>query len=134
MKSQFSFTNLLTPSPSLPITRPIGPFRLVSKWSFSPISAQANQSPSFLSCSMVFTRFVTFATGIYSIAPAEVFPTVAFSPTERRFGIITPCAPAHSAVLRIAPRLCGSVMPSRRMIKGSSPFALAAARISSTST
>ena len=33
------------------------------------------------------------------IAPAEVFATVAVSPTARRFGMITPCAPASIALI-----------------------------------
>ena len=40
------------------------------------------------------------------------------SPTPRRFGMITPCAPAASAVRMMAPRLCGSSMLSQIMING----------------
>ena len=70
---------------------------------------------------------------MYSIAPADVFPTTAVSPTLLLLGIITPCAPAHSAVRIIAPRLCGSVILSSIIIKGFSPFDSAELIISSTS-
>ena len=45
----------------------------------------------------------------------------------------TPCAPAHSAVLRIAPRLCGSAISSHTRINGGSFRLSASAKISSTS-
>ena len=45
---------------------------------------------------------------------------------------MTPCAPARFAVRMIAPRLCGSSMPSNRKINGGSPASSAFARISST--
>ena len=47
----------------------------------------------------------TFATAKCSIAPADAFAAVEVRPTARRFGIITPWAPQHSALLIIAPRL-----------------------------
>ena len=67
------------------------------------------------------------------IAPADVFATVGVRPTALRFGMIIPCAPAWFAVLMIAPRLCGSSMPSRIIINAGSPFLSAFASISSTS-
>ena len=67
------------------------------------------------------------------MAPAEVFATVAVSPTARRFGMITPCAPARFAVRMIAPRLCGSSILSRIKMNGGSPFSSAFFKISSTS-
>lgn len=54
----------LTPSPSFPITRPIGPLRSRSYILCPFMSAQTNQMPFSFSISMVCTRFVTFATGV----------------------------------------------------------------------
>ena len=53
-----------TPSPSLPMTRPMGPLRFRSYMVVPPISAHTNHSPSFFSSSMVLAGFVTFATGV----------------------------------------------------------------------
>ena len=54
---------------------------------------------------MVCTRFVTFATGVYSTAPADDFSHTGVSDALLCFEIITPSAPAAFAVLIIAPRL-----------------------------
>ena len=62
--SQFSFTSLLTPSPSLPITRPIGPVRFKSYMVVPPISAHTNHMPFSLSSFIVFEILVTLATGV----------------------------------------------------------------------
>ena len=43
----------------------------------------------------------TRATGSQLAAPAEVFPTVSVSEALRRLGMMTPCAPAASAVRMI---------------------------------
>ena len=51
----------------------------------------------------------------------EAFAAVEVSPTARLFGIITPCAPEHSAERMIAPRLCGSSTPSSKITNGASP-------------
>ena len=51
--SQFSFISLPTPSPSLPIIRPIGPFKFKSYITVPPISAQTNHIPSFFNSSIV---------------------------------------------------------------------------------
>ena len=77
--------------------------------------------------------FGTRTTGRYSTAPADALPTAAVSPTLRRFGITTPCAPAHSAVRMIAPRLCGSAISSQTIRNGGSPRLSASAKISSVS-
>ena len=65
------------------------------------------------------------------IAPADAFATVAVSPTALRFGMTTPWAPAWLAVLIMDPRLCGSSILSRNIIKGGSPFSSAILNISS---
>ena len=61
--------------------------------------------PAFFNSPIAETRFVTRHTGIYSVAPTETFITVGVTPTDLSFVIIIPCTPAHSADLRIAPRL-----------------------------
>ena len=63
-KSQFFFTNGDTPSPSLPMTRPMGPFKSRSYIGVPPISAQTNHIPLSFSSAMVLERLVTFATGV----------------------------------------------------------------------
>ena len=68
----------------------------------------------------------------YSSAPALVLPTMPVSEAFRRSGMIMPWAPPASAERMMAPRLCGSSMPSHRRMKGASPRASAAAKISST--
>ena len=82
----------------------------------------------------MLAMFVTFATGTYSRAPADVLATVAVRATERLLGIITPWAPTASAVLKTAPKLCGSVIPSSTIIKGSWPYDFALSIMSSTET
>ena len=64
----------------------------------------------------------TRATGSQLAAPAEVLNTVAFREALLRLGMITPSAPAASAVLIMAPRLCGSSISSHIIIKGLVPF------------
>ena len=103
--SQASRTRLPTPSPSFPITMPIGPVSFRSYIHVPPISAQTNQSPFFFRSSMAAVRFVTLATGVWFSAPAEVLATTAVSPAALRFGMMTPWAPARLAVRMIAPRL-----------------------------
>ena len=122
-----------TPAPSFPMTIPIGPVSFRSYIGVPSISAHTNHIPFSLSFSIVCPRFVTFATGVYASAPADAFATIAVSPTSRSLVMITPCAPARLAVRIIAPRLCGSSIPSSRKIKGSSPFSSAFLSISSTS-
>ena len=62
---------------------------------------------------------------------AAAFAAAGPRPAARRSGKITPWAPAHSAERMIAPRLCGSVTPSRMTMNASSPRSCARARISS---
>ena len=62
--------------------------------------------------------FTTLTTGTYSRAPAAAFATVSVRPAARRSGMITPCTPAASAVLRMAPRFLGSSTPSRMRKSG----------------
>ena len=77
-------------------------------------------------------RFPTRATAICSTAPALVFSTTAVTPALRCLGMITPWAPAHSAVRMMAPRLWGSEISSQTTTRGASPFSRARARISDT--
>ena len=50
--------------------------------------------------------------------------TVAFREALRLFGMITPSAPEVSAVLIIAPRLCGSSISSQIIMNGLVPLFL----------
>ena len=50
---------------------------------------------------------------------------MAVSPALRRLGMMTPWAPAHSAVRRIAPRLWGSDISSHTTSSGASPLSAA---------
>ena len=75
--------------------------------------------------------FVTRETSICSAAPALALSTTAVSPAARRLGMMTPWTPAHSAVRKIAPRLCGSAISSHTTMNGSSPRSAARSRISS---
>ena len=69
---------------------------------------------------MVCTTLPICTSGICSIAPADVFATVALIGALCRLGMSTAVAPAHSAVRIIAPILCGSSTPSVKMSKGTS--------------
>ena len=124
-KSQCSLVRRLTPLPSVPTTMPIGPPISAEHQGLPSMSAQKIHNPFCFNSSMVETMLATRTTGIYSTAPAEVLATVAVSPTPRRLGMMTPCAPAASAVRMMAPRLCGSSMLSQMMTKGGWSPALA---------
>ena len=63
---------------------------------------------------------------------AEVLNTVALRDALLLLGMITPSAPAASAVLIIAPRLCGSAISSQMMMNGGLPFCRETSSISST--
>ena len=75
----------------------------------------------------------TLAIFIYCTAPADTLLTVLLTDAALLLGIIIPCTPAVSAVLIIAPKLCGSSIPSKIKINGGSFFVLAFSKISSTS-
>ena len=70
--------------------------------------------------------------GTVSAAPLATLATVALMPTAWSFGAITACAPAPSATRRQAPRLCGSVTPSRTRTSAGSPLASTASSVSSS--
>ena len=98
-----------------------------------PSAAVPNtQTPLSFSSAMAVLILVTRATFMYSTAPAEALATEAVRPTLRRLGMMTPCAPAHSAVRMMAPRLCGSLISSHTTSRGASPRSRAAERMSST--
>ena len=69
---------------------------------------------------MVCATLPTCTSGICSIAPAEVFATVALMGALCRLGISTAVAPTHSDVRMMAPILCGSSTPSVKINKGTS--------------
>ncbi len=98
----------------------------------SPSAAVPNtQMPRAFRSRIVATRFATRATGIYSSAPASLADDGRQADAAAA-GMMTPCAPAHSAVRMIAPRLCGSDSSSQMTSRGASPFSCAAFSISST--
>ena len=67
---------------------------------------------------MLRTRLVTVKTGITSDAPLETLLTVALMEAERSFGMTTASTPAPSATRKQAPKLWGSVTPSRTKNNG----------------
>ncbi len=68
----------------------------------------------FLNCLSALLRFAARATGgTRTAAPALVFHADAVTPTERRSGTMTPWPLKAETERMIAPRLRGSVMPSR---------------------
>ena len=67
---------------------------------------------------MALLRFTTLLTGMCSNAPAATFATVPVKPADLLWGIIIPLQLKASADLTIAPKLCGSVMPSKATIIG----------------
>ena len=69
--------------------------------------------PIFAACSRARFRFVAIAIGSRAAAPADVFHAAAVIDAERRDGITTPVAPKAAAERTMAPRLRGSVTPSR---------------------
>ena len=113
-KSQFSFVSLCSPDPSLPIMITSGKGRLHSSRSCPPFSAPAIQKPFSFKMSMVWLAFATLETGICSSAPADAFATVSFTPAALHLGIITPAAPKATQFLIMAPKLCGSSIPSSK--------------------
>jgi len=76
-------------------------------------SVPTSQTPRAFNARMVRARLVTVRYGTVSAAPQATRRTVLFNPTARSRGAMTACAPAASALRRHAPRLCGSVTPSR---------------------
>ena len=112
--SQVSRVKRRMPSPSEPMTRAVGPVKSASYKPFSPSSVvPISQMPRSFNSRMVRARFVTVMYGTVSAAPLATLAAVVFKPTARSFGTMTACAPTPSATRRQAPRLCGSVMPSR---------------------
>ena len=67
---------------------------------------------------MLRTKFVTVMTGMTSEAPEDTLLTVALIEAERSFGTTTAFTPAPSATRKQAPKLCGSVIPSKIKNKG----------------
>ena len=133
LKSQVSATRRPMPAPSEPMTMAAGPFRSASYSRVPPSTAvPKTHTPASFSSFSRAGRLATRATGTWDTAPAEVLATTAVSPAERRLGMMTPWAPAHSAVRITAPRLWGSDSSSHTTIRGGSPFSRAMDRMSST--
>ncbi|CAB5009927.1 unannotated protein [freshwater metagenome] len=79
-------------------------------------SRPTTKSPSFLAASIVRARFVTCAIGKRAAAPADDFQADAVIDAARRSVMMTPAAPNAAALRMIAPKLRGSVTPSRATI------------------
>ena len=113
----------LRPEPSEPTTSASGRRRSASQTgtAASVFSAPATVTPSSLNLLSAFLMFVTRQKGMCSLAPADAFTASGVSPAERRSCVITPAAPAASAVRIMAPRFLGSSTWSRTMYKGCLP-------------
>ena len=110
-----------SPRPSAPSTRQIGPStgRSRSNSDRSPApSRPSTGTPWSRSCSSALGRPPTTDIGRCSMAPAAALVTVGVTWVARWRGRITPVTPAHSAERSSAPRLPGSVTPSRRDEEG----------------
>ena len=111
-KSLFSLIFLPIPSPSLPKTMALGTLKSASVEIHAACLCREYPQSLFLKRLYRLRNVCDFTIAICSMAPAEDFTTVGVMPQERRLGIISPCAPAHSARRIRAPMLCGSSMPS----------------------
>ena len=76
------------------------------------------KKPAFLYSSSARVRLVASATGMRAAAPADVFQALAVMPADRRSGTTTPWPPKAATERTMAPRLRGSVMPSRATTSG----------------
>ncbi len=83
-------------------------------------------SPSDAHSRSCRVRFVAMPTGSRAAAPALVRHATAVIPALRLLGSSTPCAPNAAAERMTAPRLRGSVTPSRATSSGGSPDSRAA--------
>ena len=118
--SQAPATTRESPRPSEPTTRTIGPSAIdMSRTLVLPsASSPATKNPAFLYPSIARVRLTACATGSRASAPAEAFHAPAVTPADRRVGTTTPVAPKAAADRITAPRLRGSVTPSRATIRG----------------
>ena len=83
---------------------------------------------------MVRARFVTRISGTVSAAPQATFLAVEVSCADLSFGTMTASTPAASAVRKQAPRLCGSVTPSKMSKNGADLLAKIASKSCSLSS
>src|SRR6476646_6146007 len=118
--SQVSLTSRDSPLPSEPTTMTIGSVASARPGSAtSPsMSRPRTKKPALRYSSSARVRLEARATGTRAAAPAEVFHALAVMPTERRSGTTTPWPPKAATERMIAPRLRGSVIPSRATTSG----------------
>ena len=110
------------PWSSEPVTNTSGPSKSTSMSVTSPSAARPiTLYPESLSFSRERLRLTTRATGRCSMAPAATLAAEPVKPALRRCGKTRPWAPIASADRTTAPRLWGSVIPSRASNKGGSP-------------
>ena len=67
---------------------------------------------------MVRTKLVTRITGIASAAPQATLLTTGVIEADLSLGMMTQSTPAASAERKQAPKLCGSVTPSKMRMNG----------------
>jgi alpha-N-arabinofuranosidase len=112
--------SLTLPPQSDPTTSTSGPSATgMSPTSVSPAaSSPATKNPASWYTRSVRVRFTARATGSRASAPADAFHAPAVTPALRRAGTTTPVAPNAAADRTTAPRLRGSVTPSRATMRG----------------
>ncbi len=127
VSSHRSRTRRLRPRPSEPTTTTIGPLASSSSSTVMLLSASRPTTirPVSAQSFRVRVRFVATATGRRAAVPALVRHATAVIPALRRCGTTTPWAPKAAADRITAPRLRGSVTPSRATSSASSPEFLA---------
>ena len=123
VKSHFSRTRRPTPSPSFPMTRPMGPVRLQPVHHFAA-HVGTDKPETFFFQLLNGGRQIGHLRhrGVIQGTCRGTWPPLPSGPTALRLGMMTPWAPARLAVRIMAPRLWGSSMLSSRKIKGGSPF------------
>src|ERR1700737_337738 len=108
-----SRTSRWTPSPSLPTTMHTGCVRSNSQGGISPrMSSAAHQIPARFTSAIADGMPDTCAIRSSSLAPELALTAAGDSGALRCSGRMAPSAPATSALRRIAPRFCGSMIPS----------------------
>src|SRR5216684_2082876 len=109
------------PRPSDPMTRTSGAVASSrSRIGVSPAASRpATKTPASRYDWSARARLAARATGTRASAPADAFQAPAVTPAPRRAGTTTPCAPNAAADRTTAPRLRGSVTPSRATLSGS---------------
>src|SRR6478609_8083367 len=128
--SHVSVTRRERPLPSEPTTMRTGRSASWSSGSCTspPPSRPSTKTPCFLNSFSVDVRFGAIATGMRAAAPALVFHAAELTLADRRCGITMPWPPKAAVDRMIAPRLRGSVTPSRATRSGVWPVSTICSR------